>query len=137
MEQARRYKLDSGLPVLATTKAIYNEESCYTADCHHHNELQSILGTLDVGLSELPLQESLSTMGKRLVAFTIMLTILVIGGVAALLQLNVVAPLRKLTDYLHAVSVGDDSGEAPELSGELKTIVYAIRRIKKSIDKHD
>ncbi len=40
-----------GKDYLGMTRAIYNEESCYTAECHFHSEAEKKLGILDVVVS--------------------------------------------------------------------------------------
>ncbi len=137
MEQTRRFVSDSGEPVMATTAAIYNDETCHTAQCHHHPPTQTVLGTLDIGLSEGPLRHSLAVMGRRLTVFGVMMLLLIIGGVAALLQMNVVSPLRQLGKYLYCVSTGDTKTPPPRLAGELEEVASAVRKIQLMLKKGD
>ncbi len=95
MEQARRFVDEHGEPVMAITAAIYNAPECSTAECHKHAAETPILGTLDIGLSEAPLRKNLGVMSRRLTVFSAMLLILVVGGVAALLEKTVIGPLRR------------------------------------------
>ncbi len=107
MEQVRRYVNDLGRPVLAVTAPIYNEPACL-GGCHYHAEDQSVLGTLDVGLSEAPFRQTLTVMGRRLTVFCLMVLVLSVGGVAALLQVNVMGPVRELRGYVEALVRGDE-----------------------------
>jgi len=131
MEQARRFTKEDGKPVLAITAAVYNEPECFNGECHHHPPDQSVLGTLDIGLSEEPLQRALALMGRRLGAFGAMVLILSVGGVAALLRLNVVAPLRRLVTYVEATEAGGKA-PVPRALGdeELAAVAGAFDRVR-------
>ncbi len=96
MEQARRYTKEGGERVLAVTEPIYNEPDCSTASCHYHDPRQVVLGTLDVGLSEAPLQRSLAATGRKLAGFAGLVLVLTVGGVAGLLHRTVIAPVQDL-----------------------------------------
>jgi hypothetical protein len=130
MEQARRFINDAGQPVLAITAAIYNEPDCANGGCHKHASQQAILGTLDIGLSEAPLERSLGLMSRRLALFSTMLLLLVVGGVAALLQMNVIRPLQQVVMYMHDVANRNGKAAPPAVGGEFDAVVNAIRKIR-------
>jgi hypothetical protein len=135
MEQARRFVSENGEPVLAITAAIYNGPECSNAQCHNHLPQQAVLGTLDIGLSEAPLQKSLDRMGKRLAIFSTMLLFLIVGAVAALLQMHVIKPLETVVAYMHAVASGHHKPAPPPLGGEFDAVVDAVRKTKERMDK--
>lgn len=128
MEQARRFVDEKGNPVMAITAAIYNEPGCSDGGCHRHPPQQAVLGTLDIGLSEAPLVRNLGVMSQRLAVFSGMLVLLVVGGVAALLQMNVVMPLKRVVAYMRAVAVHDTSVEEPAVEGEFDEVIKAVRK---------
>lgn len=99
MDQARRFVNKRGLPVIAITTPIYNEPACSSAACHVHPEGQKVLGTLDIGLSAIPLNETLATISSRMIIFCLMILLLTIGGVAAILRRSVFIPLKNLVEY--------------------------------------
>lgn len=99
MEQARRLVNKRGVPVIAITMPIYNEAACSSAACHVHPEGQKVLGILDIGLSAIPLNNTLATISSRMLVFCFMVLLLTIGGVAAILQRSVFIPLKKLVEY--------------------------------------
>lgn len=107
MEQARRYVNELDDPVLAITEPLYNDPECWNAECHYHAPEQRVLGTLDVGLSEKPLQRELQTLRSRLLGFGVMVLILSVGGVAALLRVNVVGPIGRLERYVKRLAQGE------------------------------
>lgn len=49
--RSRTFTDGYGNDFLGMTRAIYNEESCYTAECHFHSESEKKLGILDVVVS--------------------------------------------------------------------------------------
>ncbi len=129
MEQARRFVTDSGEPVLAITAPIYNEPECFNAACHYHPPDQTVLGTLDIGLSEAPLLHTLGVTRRRLILFSVMVLILSVGGVTALLQWNVVRPLRELNEYAERLEAGEDAPPPPGLPRELREVAQRMRAI--------
>ena len=64
MEQARRFVANTGEHVLAVTAPIYNEPACANATCHYHPTDQTVLGTLDIGVSEEPFLATLRSMRR-------------------------------------------------------------------------
>jgi len=86
MEQARRFINQRGKHVLAITAPIYNEPDCSNAACHFHPVGQKLLGTLDIGLSEELLRESLAAMYRTIITFCIIVLILTLGGITILLR---------------------------------------------------
>jgi HAMP domain-containing protein len=119
MEQARRFVNDKGKSVIAITAPIYNEPDCFNAACHVHDSSQKLLGTLDIGLSEAPLQITLATLRTRMFVFCLMVLVLAVGGVSALLRRNVLIPIKELTDYVGAIDRGELDRTAPEYRNEI------------------
>ncbi|MFU8858123.1 MAG: HAMP domain-containing protein [Deferrisomatales bacterium] len=130
MDQARRFVKDDGKPVLAITAAVYNEPDCFTGACHYHPEDQVVLGTLDIGLSQESLQSNLALMRRRLAFFGVMVLALSVGGVAALLKLNVVAPLQRLVDYVESAKGGKPATAPPPVEEELAAVARAFDRVR-------
>lgn len=134
MEQARRYTNDQGAPVLAITAPLYNEPECATGGCHHHPAGQSVLGTLDIGLSERGLQTTLRVTRQRLTLFSFMVLVLSVGGVAALLRRNVVGPIQQLAEYAVRAERGEGNGPLPATEGELGRIAGSVQRLRRRLD---
>jgi hypothetical protein len=107
MEQARQFTNHDGIPVIAITAPIYNEPACASGACHVHPAGQKILGTLDIGISAVPLRESLATMRWRMILFSLMVLCLTVGGVAAVLHRAIFLPLQKLLEYTRQHQEGD------------------------------
>lgn len=106
-KQSRRFVNERGVLVLAMSQPIYNEPAC-SSSCHYHPPDKKVLGMLDIGVDQGPLQNSLALMRYRMVLFTLMTLVLTVGGVAALLNRSFFIPLKKLV----AATSDDDTMQA-------------------------
>ena len=133
MEQARRFTKENGVSVLAITEPIYNGPECSNADCHYHTPEQVVLGTLDLGLSELSLQRALGNMRRELGGFALMVLVLSVGAVATLLRRSVIAPVQGLS--LRVARVLHRPGESAETvpEDELELLECAVESLEKGI----
>ncbi|NOY85841.1 MAG: HAMP domain-containing protein [Deltaproteobacteria bacterium] len=122
MQQARRFVNGKNHNVLAITAPIYNDASCSAGDCHFHPPFQKILGTLDIGLSPDPLDDSLRALRWRMIIFCVMVLILSVGGVSALLRRNLLAPIGQLMEYVKKVSGGSLDDDFPKGIREVETL---------------
>lgn len=126
MEQARTFKNQQGVGVIAITAPIYNDPACSSASCHVHLPAQKVLGTLDIGLLRAEHDRSLALLRIQMAIFTLMSLVLTIGGVTALLRRNVFLPIQRLRNYVEASAVkGDIPQPPPHLPHDLDVI--AIR----------
>jgi hypothetical protein len=129
MEQARQFTNGAGNDVLAITAPIYNEPECSNAACHFHDPEQSLLGTLDIGVSQTPLQQTLSQLQNRMIVFSAMVLILTVGAVCALIYSQVLLPIKKLVDFTKN-HPGDNLGpDFPEVSGEIARLATAYQQM--------
>lgn len=123
MQQARTFRNQEGMDVMAITAPIYNDPDCSTAACHVHPPGQKILGTLDVGLSRAELDRSLTILCIQMIIFTIMSLILTIGGVTVLFMRNVFLPIRRLRSYIESSATKNDiQSPPPHLPNDLGII---------------
>ncbi len=129
MDKARQFTSPEGREVLAITAPIYNEAECSNASCHFHDAGQSLLGTLDIGVSQAPLQQTLGQLQNRMIMFSGMVLVLTVGAVCALLYSQVFLPIRKLVDFTaetHGDILGDDF---PEVSGDMARLADAFQKM--------
>ena len=133
MQKARRLSGANGREQLAVMVPIYNEPACSSAACHVHPEEQKILGMLDIGLDLAPLQHSLAALRWRMAAFTLMLLVLTVVGVAALLHRNVVAPIQSLADFTASDNDATLSAEIHRAGGEIATIAVNHHRLRQRL----
>ncbi len=133
MEQARRFTNDRGQEVLAITAPIYNEPDCFTAACHAHRPDQIVLGTLDIGLAQAPLQQELKTLRNRMFMFSMLLVLLTVTGITALLKLNIFDPINRLSSYVSGLLAGGKDMPFPTLKGDLGQLAHDIRQLTREI----
>ncbi len=137
MDQARRFTNKRGRHILAITAPVFNEPSCYTAECHFHPASQKVLGTLDIGLSEDPLRQTLSTLGTRMVVFCLMVLILTVGGVCALLRRNILLPIQNLVAYAKSATRGHTEQPPPGGIEEIEVLGSALQSLALEVQKKD
>jgi len=129
MDQARRFTNGQGKEVLAITAPIYNEASCSAVACHQPANQAKVLGTLDIGFSTVPLQNSLSQLRTRMAIFCVMVLFLTVGGVSALLRRNVLLPIRDLLSYADDMAAGRLEQLPPNGSEEIEELAARLRQL--------
>jgi methyl-accepting chemotaxis protein len=133
MAKARQFTNIAGKDVLAITAPFYNEPECSNAACHFHDAGQSLLGTLDIGVSQDPLKRTLGQLQNRMIMFSGMVLILTVGAVCSLLYRQVFLPIKQLADFTEDSS-GDSLGDDfPEVSGEVARLANAFQKMTKRV----
>jgi len=133
MDQARQFTNSAGRDVLAITTPIYNEAECSNAACHFHDADQSLLGTLDIGISQSLLHQTLGQLQNRMIVFTGMVLILTVGAVCALLYRQVFLPIKRLADFTETSADDTFDNEIPELSGEMARLARAFQKMNSRV----
>ncbi|MEJ2198421.1 MAG: hypothetical protein P8X54_07635, partial [Desulfuromonadales bacterium] len=140
MEQARQFTNNDGHDVLAITAPIYNEPECSNAACHFHDAGQSLLGTLDIGVSQAPLKKTLTQLKGRMIMFSGMVLVLTVGAVCALLYRQVFLPIKQLVDFTERAPDDSLNSDFPEVSGEVAKLANAFQkmtaRVKELEERH-
>ena len=134
MEKARRFVNERGAEVIAITAPIYNEEACFSAACHFHSRAQKVLGTIDIGVSTAHLNRTLALMRNRMIAFSLMVLLLCIGGVSALLHRHIFLPLREIREFTSRVKHGNLSGKLTGISGELAELAGDVHHLASRLE---
>jgi len=135
MAQARQFNNKEGKDVLAITAPIYNEPECFNAACHFHTSEQSLLGTLDIGVSQDPLKETLGQLQNRMIVFSGMILILTVGAVCALLYRQVFLPIKQLADFTE-IPVNDRLDEEfPDVSGDIARLAKAFQEMTNRVQE--
>ncbi len=129
MEQARKYLNRQGKEELVITAPVYNEPECFSAACHFHPATQKVLGTLDIGLSQVHLQKALAKMKVQMTVFTLLTLILTVGGVSALLLRSVFLPIRKLDDFTSRLASGATNTELPPFPEDLDRVARTVYKM--------
>ena len=129
MDQARQFTNQDGQDVLAITAPIYNEQECSTSACHFHDAGQSLLGTLDIGVSQAPLKQTLGQLQNRMIMFSAMVLVLTVGAVCALLYNQVFLPIRQLVDFTEKHPNDSLEHTFTEVSGEIARLADAFQKM--------
>ena len=129
MAQARQFTNKEGKDVLAITAPIYNEPECFNAACHFHTSEQSLLGTLDIGVSQDPLKQTLGQLQNRMIIFSGMILILTVGAVCALLYRQVFLPIKQLADFTETPANGRLGEDFPEVSGDIARLARSFQEM--------
>jgi hypothetical protein len=129
MAKARQFTNKAGKDVLAITAPFYNEPECFTAACHFHDAEQSLLGTLDIGLSQDPLKQTLSQLRNRMFVFSFMVLTLTVGVVCSLIYRQVLLPIKHLVAFTkEPIGVNLKQG-FPENNGEIYGLADAFQKM--------
>ena len=106
-ERARIFSTSNGQKRLGIINPIYNEPSCWQADCHAHPESQTVLGVLDITmiLDEIELQISANRTKVIMLAFSAIITISLLLWI--LVHNLVGKPVEQLVRATEIVAGGD------------------------------
>jgi len=130
-----RQRVDHDNGYIAVTMPILNEPQCSTAACHFHADNEAVLGFLSFGVSSANLEETLSLLRSRMVAFSVMVLFLTVGGVAALLRVNLFQPIIRLAYNLSQAVAGVTESELPATDHKLGQINRDFRNLVKQRDQ--
>ena len=135
MAKARQFTNSAGHDVLAITAPFYNDAECSNAACHFHDASQSLLGTLDIGVSQDPLKHTLGQLQNRMIMFSGMILVLTVGAVCALLYRQVFLSIKQLADFTES-SASDSLGvDFPEVSGEIAQLANAFQKMTNRVQE--
>jgi two-component system NtrC family sensor kinase len=118
MNRSRIFTLAGGKEVLGLAKAIYNETTCYVADCHFHPESAKVLGVLDVIVSLENMQAQLSSSRSWVIGLTMVLLLLISLFLALFTQQLVNKPVKQLLDHTNLLAQGDLTQTIPFCSDD-------------------
>lgn len=111
--EVTQHQVDHDEGYIAVNMPILNEPKCSTAACHFHAEDDTVLGFLSIGFSSAHLEKTLALLRSRMIAFSLMVLFLTVGGVAALLRMNLFLPILKLTHDMEQAVGGVTESELP------------------------
>jgi two-component system NtrC family sensor kinase len=106
-ERNRIYRTKDGHRVLGVINPIYNENDCYTADCHAHPSTQKVLGVLDIGMSLTDVDHQIEGNQNKMLAFAVVLFLGISGTIAMFVKRSVSRPVRALVDETKKIASGD------------------------------
>lgn len=107
-QRTRIFKLDpDSSRILGIINPIYNEKSCWTADCHAHEEEQTVLGVLDVTISLDKVDESIQKSEIEIAVFALIAIAAISLIIGFLVRKMIDVPVRELVDATKQVASGD------------------------------
>ncbi len=114
---------------------ILNESSCMTSACHFHPEDEQALGFFTIAVSSESLDETLSVLRYRMMIFCVMVLFMTIGGVTALLRMNLFLPIIRLTYNAEQAAQGVAEGDLPKSDHKLGKLNKDFRLLVKQRDQ--
>lgn len=116
--RSRTFSDDSGTQYLSITRGIYNEPTCYTADCHFHSAEEKKIGVLDMVISQDQMADLAHTHHTDvLISTTVMLIILSLCHYL-LTRKYICAPIEGLLEQTQALAEGDLSARVKRLAND-------------------
>ncbi len=114
---------------------IMNEPTCATAACHFHGETEPVLGFFSMAVSSESLEKTLSVLRYRMMIFSVMVLFLTIGGVTALLRMNLFLPILRLTYNAEQAAQGVAESDLPKSDHKLGKLNKDFRLLVKQRDQ--
>ncbi|MDA3902821.1 MAG: hypothetical protein PF441_05145 [Desulfuromusa sp.] len=130
-----QHEVDRANGHISVSLPILNEPKCSTAACHFHAEDEPVLGFLSVGVSSENLENTLAVLRYRMIIFSIMVLFLTIGGVTALLRMNLFLPILRLTYNAEQATQGVAEYDLPTSDHKLGKLNKDFRILVKQRDQ--
>lgn len=106
-ERTRIFQLEDEVRSLGIINPIYNEPSCWLADCHVHRQDQKVLGVLDVSMSLAEVDRLTRENQTKVVLLTIAAIILISVFLWFFFQRLITRPVQHIVAATNAVSAGN------------------------------
>ena len=134
-KQKPQHDVDHQAGFIAMSLPIFNEPQCSTAACHFHSESEPVLGFLSVGISSSHLEKTLAVLRTRMIIFSVMVLFLTVGGVTALLRINLFLPIIRLTHNAELAAQGTAESDLPKSDHKLGKLNKDFRSLVKQRDQ--
>lgn len=107
-ERTRIFRVDpDSSRVLGIINPIYNEKSCWEAECHAHPEDKIVLGVLDISVSLYEVDHLTQNSTMNVILFAIIATLILATIVRILVKNLIQKPVRNLVEATNYVAVGN------------------------------
>ncbi len=136
-DRTRVFKTSSDSPrVLGVINPIYNEKSCYEADCHAHSPNAKVLGVLDVTISLAEVDEQIRQNEIREVLFAV-IAISAIGFIIGFFVKRWVdSPVKELVKATDQIAAGNLTYSIKNLSNdELGSLGKSFNNMTRKLDE--
>ncbi|RLB70023.1 MAG: two-component sensor histidine kinase [Deltaproteobacteria bacterium] len=115
-KRSRVFSDDSGNQYLSITRGIYNEPSCYTADCHAHASEEKKIGVLDLVISQDQMADLAHVHHTDVIISTTVMLVLLSLCHYLLTRKYICDPIQGLLEQTQSLSEGDLSARVKNLS---------------------
>ncbi|WP_321532909.1 ATP-binding protein [uncultured Desulfuromonas sp.] len=132
--RGRTFYDENGEIFLGVTKAIYNDPSCYTAECHYHPQDRELNGILDVQISLKNRMAQVDIFRNYFVILTCVLLVLLFVALLLLTKRLIISPVSVLIEHQRRISAGDLSSmieDAP--NDELGELARGANQMTRSL----
>ncbi|MBV5339440.1 MAG: HAMP domain-containing protein [Deltaproteobacteria bacterium] len=124
----RFFTLPDGTQVIGVTKAVPNEDSCSTADCHFHSNSDKSLGMVDIVVSLDVLRSDLTSYRNGIILLTLVLIILLGASLTFFTMRLVNHPVNELLRHTERLAQGQlDCELTPTSNDELGDLMRAFQ----------
>jgi two-component system NtrC family sensor kinase len=107
VERVRFFRSSFGNNVIGVITPIKNQKNCYEADCHAHNQSQTILGVVDVIIPLSETEQNIAEIEKLQYRGGLFLLVVLTSFCGIFLWRMVNVPVQRLTEGTIAVMKGD------------------------------
>lgn len=106
-ERTRVFQTAAHPATLGIINPIYNEPSCWQAECHAHSAQQKVLGVLDITMSLAEVEAGMRASTMQLVLLAVSAIVAISLMIYLLVKIIVLQPLRQVVDATQHVAAGD------------------------------
>ncbi len=107
-ERTRIFRVDpDSARALGIINPIYNEVSCWEADCHAHEKAKTVLGVLDISVSLKEIDQTAKNSTMNMILYTFLATLFTAIIVRFLVKFLIQKPVRNLVEATNYVAVGN------------------------------
>jgi two-component system NtrC family sensor kinase len=144
-ERTRIFEAKDGVKNLGIINPIYNEASCWQADCHAHEAEQKVLGVLDITMSLEEVDRQMSANQMKMVAFALSAVIAISFIVWFFIQKLVGKPVSQLVKATNIVAGGnldykikvDKNDELGQLGNSFNEMTRKLAEVQRQLYQSD
>lgn len=106
-KRTRVFSDDSGNQYLSITRGIFNEPTCYTADCHAHSPEEKKIGVLDMVITQGQMADLAHVHHKDVIVSTTVMLIILSLCHYLLTRRYICDPIQSLLEQTQSLAEGD------------------------------
>ncbi len=106
-ERTRIFQLEDEVRSLGIINPIYNEPTCWLADCHVHSQDQKVLGVLDVSMSLAEVDRLTRENETKVILLTLAAMVIISVFLWYFFQRLITRPVQRIVAATNAVAAGN------------------------------